>query len=137
VVRVYYRSADVVITDEVFTIRNPVGMRFRLDRLRDAHIVNADQPVRYVGVVIVVPILAIVAGAALQSFWGWTVAVAVAVVASTVIAVRRSRTGRVSELRASYGGLDVMLFRSTDAAVFGQVRRALGRALENRATVFR
>src|SRR3954453_756004 len=28
--RVYYRSTDVVITDEVFAIRNPVDMRFRL-----------------------------------------------------------------------------------------------------------
>jgi len=137
VVRVYYRSTDVVITDEVFAIRNPVGMRFRIDRLHDAHIVSVDQPVRFARGVIVVPIVAIIAGAALQSFWGWTIGIAVAVVAATVMAVRRSRTGRVGELRASYGGLDVMLFRSTNAAVFGQVRRALGRALENRATVSR
>jgi len=137
--RVYYRSPDVVITDEVFAIRGPVGMRFRLDRLHGAHVVSEDQPVRFVsaGGIIVIPVLAIVAGTQMHSFWAWAVALAVAVVASAAIAVHRSRAGRASELRARYDALDVTLFRSTDTAVFGQVRRALGRALENRATVAR
>jgi hypothetical protein len=137
--RVYYRSTNVVITDEVFAIRGPVDMRFRLDRLHGAHIVSEDPPVRFVsaGGIIAIPVLAIFAGTQLHSFWAWTVAITVALVASTVIAVHRSRSGRASELRATYGELDVTLFRSTDTAVFGQVRRALSRALENRDTVSR
>jgi hypothetical protein len=135
--RVYYRSSDVVITDEVFAIRGPVEIRFRLDRLHDAHIVTTDRPVRFIsaGGIIVIPLLAIVAGAQLHSFWAWTVALSVAAVASTVIAVHRSRNTSSHELRATYGVLDVTLFRSDNAVVFGQVRRALGRALENRTVV--
>jgi hypothetical protein len=135
--RVYYRSADVVITDEVFAIRGPVEMRFRLDRLHGAHIVTDDQPVRFVsaGGIIAIPLVAIVAGTQLNSVWAWTVALSVALATTIVIAVRHSRTTTASELRATYGELDVTLFRSTDAAVFGQVRRALGRALENRPSV--
>ncbi len=40
-----------------------------------------------------------------------------------------SRT-RLRELRAYYGSHEVVLFRSTDATVFGQIRRGLLRALE-------
>jgi len=132
--RVYYRSTDVVITDEVFAIRNPVDMRFRLERVRGAHIVNDDPPARVIsaGCIVGIPALAVVAGSQLHSFWAWTVALTVAVLASTVIAVRRTRSPRTSELRATYGELDVTLFRSTDPVVFGQVRRALSRALDNR-----
>jgi hypothetical protein len=43
------------------------------------------------------------------------------------------RAPRASELRATYGDLEVTLFRSSNTAVFGQVRRALSRALDNRA----
>lgn len=135
--RVYYRSPDVVITDEVFAIHGPVELRFRLDRLHDAHIVTAEHPVRFVsaGGVIVIPLFAIVAGAQLHSFWAWTVALSIAVVAAIVIAVHRSRRSAIRELRATYGALGVTLFRSDNAVVFGQVRRALGRALENRRAV--
>jgi len=135
--RVYYRSPDVVITDEVFAVRGPIAMRFRLDRLHDAHIVTTDQPVRVVsaGGIIVIPLLAILAGAQLHSFWAWTVALSVAAVAAVVIAVHRFRTTASRELRATYGALEVTLFRTDNAVVFGQVRRALGRALENRTAV--
>jgi hypothetical protein len=40
------------------------------------------------------------------------------------------RTGRWSELRASYRGSDVILFAGTDTRVFNQIARALRRALE-------
>lgn len=135
--RVYYRSADIVITDEVFAIRGPVEMRFRLDRLHGAHIITDDQPVRFIsaGGIIAIPVLAIIAGTQLHTLWAWAAASTIAVTTTFVIAVHRSHTTTASELRATYGELDVTLFRSTDAAVFGQVRRALGRALENRTAI--
>ncbi|WP_432980940.1 DUF6232 family protein [Dactylosporangium sp. CA-233914] len=45
---------------------------------------------------------------------------------------RAGRTPAAQEIRAQYGRHDVSLFRSTDRRVFGQVRRALIRALERR-----
>jgi len=38
------------------------------------------------------------------------------------------------EIRARYGAADVGLFSTSDTRTFGQVRRALIRALEDRAT---
>jgi hypothetical protein len=134
--RVYYRSPEIVITDEAVAIYGPVSMRFRLERIRDAHIVNEDpQPVRFIsaGGIIVVPVLAIVAGSQLHSIWGKVIAVILAIVPMIVIGVRYFRAPRTSELRATYGDLEVTFFRSSNAAVFGQVRRALSRALDNRA----
>lgn len=38
----YYRGPDVLITDQVFAVRsgNPEPERFRIDELRDVHVVN-------------------------------------------------------------------------------------------------
>lgn len=43
---------------------------------------------------------------------------------------RTGRTRAAQEIRAQYGIHDVRLFHSTDPTTFGQVRRALIRALE-------
>lgn len=43
---------------------------------------------------------------------------------------RTGRTRPAQEIRAKYGRHDVRLFHSTDPRTFGQVRRALIRALE-------
>jgi hypothetical protein len=43
---------------------------------------------------------------------------------------RTGRTRAAQEIRAHYGVHDVRLFLSTDPRIFGQVRRALIRALE-------
>jgi len=43
---------------------------------------------------------------------------------------RAGRTPAAQEIRAQYGLHDVRLFHSSDRRVFGQVRRALIRALE-------
>ncbi|MFG2037977.1 hypothetical protein [Dactylosporangium sp. NPDC048998] len=43
---------------------------------------------------------------------------------------RTGRTRAAQEIRAQYGIHDVRLFHSTDPRTFGQVRRALIRALE-------
>jgi hypothetical protein len=53
-----------------------------------------------------------------------------------VYVLHHPRSGRVrpaQEIRASYGVHDVRLFHTTDRQTFGQVRRALIRALEWRA----
>ncbi|MER7001544.1 hypothetical protein ABT297_00610 [Dactylosporangium sp. NPDC000555] len=45
---------------------------------------------------------------------------------------RTGRTRAAQEIRAQYGTHDVRLFHSTNPTTFGQVRRALIRALERR-----
>ncbi|WP_433211418.1 DUF6232 family protein [Dactylosporangium sp. CS-047395] len=53
-----------------------------------------------------------------------------------VYVLQHPRTGRLrpaQEIRAQYGQQEVRLFHSTDRQTFGQVRRALIRALEWRA----
>ncbi|NUR73360.1 MAG: hypothetical protein HOU81_21285 [Hamadaea sp.] len=50
------------------------------------------------------------------------------------VEVYRSRR-RVYELRAVYHGRSACLFRTTNERLFGQVKRALVRALEHRDTV--
>lgn len=45
---------------------------------------------------------------------------------------RRPRAGRIQELRATYRQLDVLLYASADPTRFGQVARALARALRDR-----
>lgn len=53
-----------------------------------------------------------------------------------VYVLQHPRSGRsrpAQEIRAQYGPHDVRLFHSTDRQTFGQVRRALIRALEWRA----
>jgi hypothetical protein len=55
-----------------------------------------------------------------------------------VYVLQHPRTGRTrpaQEIRAQYGQHDVRLFHSTDRQTFGQVRRALIRALEWRDRV--
>jgi len=137
-VRTYYRSADVLITDEVFAVREPVPMRFRLERLGDAQVVTDD--VRVAHLLAACGMALTLLSAAVAVSWLDDVLDRVTVsmlgaVSAVAIAVRwRNRSCGV-ELRAIYGGDEVRLFRSADPAIFGAVRQGLARALENRADV--
>jgi len=85
----FYRSPDVLVTDQVFVLRRPYPIRFRITLLHAAYIICSE-----------------------PRYW-WRPA-----------SVER-------ELRAIYGLREVCLYRSHDPIAFGQVRRALQRALEN------
>lgn len=82
--RTFYRSPDILVTSDHFSVLRPRPVRFRIRDLRDAYIVRHGSP-----------------------------------------SLRPQL-----EIRAGYGANDVRLFITTDSRTFGQVRRALIRALE-------
>ncbi len=53
------------------------------------------------------------------------------IVASVGLATRRHRPAYLRQLRATYRGVEVVVYESGDERVFNQVKRALCRALED------
>jgi hypothetical protein len=133
-VRTYYRSVDVLITDKVFAVREPVPMRFRLERLRGTYIVADDAWATHLLAVLGIAstfLLSAFAVSRLHSFLDQATVSVLGVVVAVTIGVRWRGRSRAKELRAIYGGDEVRLFRSSDPTVFGQVQRGLIRALED------
>ena len=82
--RTFYRSPDILVTSDHFSVLRPSPVQFRITDLKDAYIVRHGPP-----------------------------------------SLRPQL-----EIRAAYRANDVRLFMTTDPRTFGQVRRALIRALE-------
>jgi Family of unknown function (DUF6232) len=129
----YYRGPQALVTDEVFEVWCPYFQTFKVRELYDVHVVrgNADP--------VVVGILHVAAGAVvvtlavwpfLHSPTAWMTALAMMVAPSVVGGACWRLSPPAYELRATYRGYQVQLFRSWDMQTFGQVRRALVRSLE-------
>jgi hypothetical protein len=132
---IYYRSSDLLITDQVFAIAAPYPMRFRIERLSNAHVVRGEaHPIRFVSrcVAIGAPFAGIAMLPALHG-WAYLAAFVLAAAPTVVSGACHRLTPPTQELRAVYGQSDVVLYRTSNATVFGQVQRALLRALECRA----
>ncbi len=129
---VYYRSRDVLITDEAFVWR---GGPARVHRIADLASVGM---VRGTGTGLGgAPVVAMSTGAVAAASWpviGSTVAlgagVALAVGLGLASAAARQRRGPSWELHARVAGIDTLLFTSPDGQTFRQVTRALVRAME-------
>ena len=129
----YYPGPDVVITDKAFTVLGDRPTRFRIQDLVDPYVIRGAR--RPAGVVTGrLAIGTAVAGAAL-----WPVLSSTTLHLATVVAVAVPvlATGasmhlapRTHELRAVHRSIDTCLYRTTNTARFGQVRRALVRAVE-------
>jgi hypothetical protein len=132
---IYYRGPDVLITDKVFAILKPPAARFRIDELREPHIVRGDLPsVRVVtrhaaGVAVV---LAAAGWPFLSSPRDYLAAVLLVAAPSAANGACCRLAPRAFELRATYRTYEVRLFYSTNATTFGQVKRGLVRAMEVR-----
>jgi Family of unknown function (DUF6232) len=129
--RIHYRDAGVLITDRWFEIRYPVSYQFQIDELNDVRVIQypLDPTVR-TSLLATNAALVLVALSwpVFDSVGFWLVAVLlVAGLCATSVICARLRP-RPQELRATYRGLDVSLYSSTDALVFGRVQRALIRA---------
>jgi hypothetical protein len=136
-VTTFYQGPDVLITHEVFAVRAPVPQRFRVRELRRVHVVRGDLPPErlvtahiaggaLVAALVLVPLL--------DSPFALMVATITTVSAMGVNGVCAHLSPRTYEIRALYRGFDVRLYSSTDPSRFGQVRRALTRALESCGT---
>jgi Family of unknown function (DUF6232) len=133
--RTYYRGPEVLITDQVFAVLAPYPAAFRIDELYNVHILRSDlHPSRVFTAHAAGGALVVVAASwPLINSPVMCLAAIVLVATPSVISGACSRlTPRTYELRATYRGLDVRLFRSPDLTTFGQVRRGLTRALEGR-----
>jgi hypothetical protein len=129
----YYRSRDVLITDEVFVARGATPARMhRIADLTSVGMVRATTPGFTGG-----PTVALGTGAAAAASWpviGSTVALSAGMAPLAlgvgVAAVLRRSGGPSWELHATVGGLDLVLYTNSDGQTFRQVKRALVRALE-------
>jgi uncharacterized protein DUF6232 len=132
----YYQGHALMITHEVVEVWWPTHRRYAVGALHGPYVSrgpSAPAPVRTVSIVA----LAFGAVAAMLPIVTpipvWAVGV-FAVVALAGIGGIGLRPAPVSwELRAIHAGSDICLYQSTDTLVFGQVKRALVRALEARA----
>lgn len=130
----YYQSPAVMVTTDVFQRGWPDPERFQVRDLRSVKVtVGRPQHVTLntvagVGVVVV----ASAAGWPLvEGRQSWlVVAAALAVAPSAMCGACLRRRQQVWELRALYRGQRVLLLRTSDERTFGQVKRALVRALE-------
>jgi hypothetical protein len=129
----YYRGPTVRVTHEVFEVWSPRPQRYAIADLRDVHVVRGrPDPLALASAAATGVVLAGVAAS-----WPFLHSAGAWLVATALIAVPAAMGGacwRINPpewaLRATYRSYQVELFRCPDARVFGQVRRALMRALE-------
>jgi Family of unknown function (DUF6232) len=133
----YYRGPAARITDKALEVWRPTRYSYAIHELNEVSIVESRGPVP--GTRVVFASCGLAAFAALVAVVGWpvfgdapiSVVALVAMIGAAAVAgcVRRPHAARY-ELWAIYRGQEICLFRTTDAQTFGQVRRALQRAVE-------
>jgi len=130
---VLYRSPELFITDRLFVVRRGPRARYAVAELKNVHVVCAEirrggrAVGRYVGAL---AMLLIIIAVLLDS----PVALALALLAlggAAAVGSLASRTHRRTwELRARHRNAEICLFASSDEIKFGQVKRAMVRAIE-------
>jgi Family of unknown function (DUF6232) len=130
---VFYRGHTLLITNDVVEVWWPKYQRFSIKDLSEVYVFRdvADPVVaRGIGASAVMFVATAATWQFLQSMAvllvGALVVLAPGVVGAACIRTRR----RPWELRATYHGVDVQLYSSRDSLTFGQVKRALVRAME-------
>jgi len=130
---VYYRGPTALITDRTMDVWCPYRQRFVIDELYDVHVVRGSADPLAVGTTRIAGSTALVVAACwpfLHTPAAWTVAITFVAVPSLVSGACWRLSRPELELRATYQGLQVQLYRSRDSLLFGQVKRGLMRALE-------
>ena len=135
---VYYRGPCARITGDLLEVWSPGYQLYLISELQAVHVVHgrsgrraANPLLPAVTVLAVVTVLAAVA-LPVHAPAGLLVPVVLLAVASTVAACMRP-VGQPYELYATHRGQWVRLFQCPDAQTFGQVKRALARAMEQHA----
>ena len=130
---VFYRGHTLLITNEVVEVWWPTYQRFSVKDLAEVYVFRdvADPVVaRGIGASAVMFVATAATWQFMQSMAVVLIGVLV-VLAPGVVGAACIRTRRRSwELRATHRGVDVQLYSSRDALTFGQVKRALIRAIE-------
>jgi hypothetical protein len=135
---IFYRGSHALITHEVFVAGRCGDQEFRIRRLRHVRAVKRSGPptaidtIRHGSTGIAgVAAAGVVASASAADSRTFLLALLGLMVVSSVVsgACWRARTYEY-ELRAFYGNRRVTLYQTTNATEFGQLRRALTRAME-------
>ena len=133
--RTYYRGPDAHVTDERFTWRAATPRVFAVRELRDVVLTRRLDPDRRPDVALMAAALLAVLAAITVGLVGLVVGAALGlvavIVAGVAFATRRHRPAYLRQLRATYRGVQVLVYESPDERVFNQVKRALCRALED------
>jgi hypothetical protein len=124
----YYRSPEILITSDTYERRTSPACVLRIRDLRSVGILRGGRRAKGSGGPAAVLVLA-------AAVVGWAIVhspviLLVGLPLAAVAALSGLRRGEVWELRATYRNMQVVLFRSADRQVFGQVTRSLRRALE-------
>jgi Family of unknown function (DUF6232) len=130
---IYYRGPSALITDRAFEVWCPYRQRFAISELHDVHVVRGGPDPLAVGTTRVAGVSAVVVAALwpfLHSPASWVVTLTFVVVPGAVSGACWRLNRPDWELRATYRGYQVQLFRSRDPRIFGQVKRGLMRAME-------
>jgi hypothetical protein len=128
----YFPGPEIVVTDRAVVVYEPQAATFRLSKVRNPRVVRGDVT-RSTAMTGRFAVAALAAAVATVPLVGGPVRVAIlstAVGLCVVSLLLRYFAPRNSELRVTYNGYDVCLFRSADQTRFGQVKRAFVRALE-------
>ena len=130
---VYYRGPCAHITQDLLEVWTPRHQIYLITELEAVHVIpgspgrRAAPPILPAATVLVALALPFVHAPA-----GLLALVALLALASTVAACLR-HAGQPYELYATHRGRRVRLFQCPDAQTFGQVKRALARAMERHA----
>jgi len=130
---VFYQGHTLAITSDAVEVWSPLYRRFSIRDLREIYVfrgVASPVIVRGIGASAVTLVATAVSWQFLQSMAVLLVG-GLVVLATSMVATTWMRTSRPPwELRALYRGEDVQLYSTPDALTFGQVKRALVRAIE-------
>jgi len=130
--RTYYRGPDAVVTSTLFVSRS-TAKPYAIRDLRNVHIIRTE-PTQPTAAHVTAGLLIIAAAAwplwKVAPLYAWAL-IALGVPALAVGVAMWRRRPQTFQLRAAYGGTDLLLYSSTDERVFNQVIRALRRAIED------
>jgi len=133
--RTYYRGPDALVTDEHFVWRTSSSQIYTVDGLRNVGLVQGrvDAPAPAAALVTAAGLFtaAAVSWTAFGSAAGYAMAALAVFATAAMVAARHQRATRVWQLHATYRGLGVTLYSSSDERVFNQVARALRRSIED------
>jgi hypothetical protein len=129
----YYRSDVALITNEVLELWCPDRQRFAIRDLHDVRVVRAGPDPLVIVSAVLVGTLAVgvaICSPFLHTPAAWFAAIGVVVIPGVLGGVCWRLYPPQWELIARYQTLQVRLFATRDARTFGQIRRALLRAME-------
>jgi hypothetical protein len=132
--RIHFQDHEVVVRSDAFVIVGPPPVVLKLRDIQAAYCVRGDpHPARTVAARLAAVALAVAVVTFPVFDWSpwWLLVAALVPLSAGLYAATVRLCPPIWEIRAVRDDVEVRLFASRDQIRFGQVRRALGRALES------